>query len=117
MSSPIVYPPITITWDDGINPLLSSTLPSNLVASLWAYNATITTMDPATGNQVPMYEGLPQLFQGVVNKYLVNLALSVFPTSNITDAQSAAQSANANLTTVIQNSIPTFTPVSSPITE
>lgn len=113
MSSPIVYLPITITWDDGINPVLSSTLPSELVESLTLYNQTITTLNPSTGAQVPFYPGLPQAFAGVINKYFVNPALVQFPTKDLSDAQAAVDSALSAQATAISNAIPTFG-VSSP---
>jgi hypothetical protein len=92
--------PVTITWNDGVNPATQFTVSDDVVTALDSFRQTITVLSGTP--IVPMYPTVVDMVMGVFIKNLVIPAITQFPPTtietaltNLASAQSALAAAQA----------------------
>jgi hypothetical protein len=83
--------PITITWNDGINPLTTYTVPDDVISSLDQYRQRI----------MPVQTSVQAMVVAIFMQNIVNPALNLYPTPAIQTAQQTVQTAQAALQTAL----------------
>ena len=101
---------ITITWNDGVNPVEGFTITNEMAASLENFRQSVTTF--IGGAMVPTYTSIQELFVGVYMQNMVIPALAAFPTPTVLAAQQAVATAQTNLLAAQAGVIPDFAPTS-----
>lgn len=101
--------PLTVTWNDGVNPPTQFVVTDDVMASLDSFRKTITTFQ--NGAFVPTYPAVVNMVVGVFVQNLVMPALAQFPTAaiqtalaNVASAQAALAAAQAAVLPVLPTS-------------
>jgi hypothetical protein len=98
--------PITITWNDYVNPITAFTIPNDVQASLESFRKVATVV--INGQIVTAFDSIQDLMVAIFMTQMVSPALSQFQTATLAAAQAAANTAQAALVTAQQNAIPNF---------
>lgn len=99
--------PITVTWNDGVDPQTSFTMPDDVVASLDSFRQTI--MSFSNGEMSVTYPTVQAMIVGVFVQTVVLPALNRFPTASIQTAQANVASAQTALAAAQVAVLPGFT--------